>query len=647
MLRLQKLVLRISFLISLFITQTIAFSQNKIIDSLEKLVHVQKDSALANTYNELTWQYRLIDREKAIIYGNKAIELATKIKYPQSLAQAYNDLGIIYYDKENFDTAIALYNKAVAIRKQLKDDLGLAKLYSKLGILYHQKGVYDSALTNQFMALELFKKTNVDVGTATALNNIGNANQNLGRLDEALEYHQKALLIRKKINDIDGMAMSYGNLATVYSMQKKYAESENNFKNAISLLEHSTNKDALASILNNYARLLIDNKQFDKAIAIVNEALGIRYALKNTKGIVSCYSNLGDIFFDKKDYKTADSIYKKAIAISETAIDCLLEKNLLYLSMAKLNETTGDSVTALVFYKKYIATKDSLYTENVSSKFAELETKYKTLEQETKIQVQQFEISKRNNTIIIIVVVFVLAIVIAYLLYARYKSKQESRLQAEVLKQQSMATKAVIEAEERERKRIASDLHDGIGQLFTAVKINLEVLVERFMNKQPEANVLAEKTIAMVNESCVEVRSIAHQMMPNALIKNGLVSALRNFIYNISSDKLKITVEAQGLTETLDSNIETVLYRVIQESVNNTIKHANATMLDILLLCDNTEITIAIEDNGVGFNTADKSKFQGIGLKNMVTRIEYLKGTVDISSSPGKGTLVAIHIPLT
>jgi signal transduction histidine kinase len=85
---------------------------------------------------------------------------------------------------------------------------------------------------------------------------------------------------------------------------------------------------------------------------------------------------------------------------------------------------------------------------------------------------------------------------------------------------------------------------------------------------------------------------------------------------------------------------------VIQESVNNVIKHAGATSLDILLLCDEREITVSIEDNGKGFNTADKNKFTGIGLKNMISRVEYLKGTVDISSSPGKGTLVAIFIPL-
>jgi signal transduction histidine kinase len=233
------------------------------------------------------------------------------------------------------------------------------------------------------------------------------------------------------------------------------------------------------------------------------------------------------------------------------------------------------------------------------------------------------------------------------LFYNRYKLKQETVLQTAVIQQQDMASKRIVDAEEAERKRIAADLHDGVGQLFSTVKMNLEILVERFVSKQPDALKLAEKTLALVDESCTEVRSIAHQMMPNALIKSNLVAALQDFVKKIPADLLKITIETTGVDERLDNSIETVLYRVIQESVNNVIKHANASLLDIILLADEREITVTIEDNGKGFDTSDKTKFSGIGLKNMVSRVEYLKGTVDISSSPGKGTLVAIYVPLT
>ena len=102
----------------------------------------------------------------------------------------------------------------------------------------------------------------------------------------------------------------------------------------------------------------------------------------------------------------------------------------------------------------------------------------------------------------------------------------------------------------------------------------------------------------------------------------------------------------EGLDEKLDSNIETVLYRVIQECVNNVIKHAEATTLDISVVRDSNSISATIEDNGKGFDINDQEKIEGIGLKNILTRVNYLKGTIDFDSAPGRGTLVALHIPL-
>ena len=156
----------------------------------------------------------------------------------------------------------------------------------------------------------------------------------------------------------------------------------------------------------------------------------------------------------------------------------------------------------------------------------------------------------------------------------------------------------------------------------------------------------SEKVIELVDESCKEIRSVSHQMMPNALLKSGLASAIKEFIDKLDSRVLKVNLHTEGLNERLDSNVETVLYRVIQECVNNVIKHAGANTLHISLIKDEDGIAATIEDNGKGFDTKDKLKFEGIGLKNIASRIGYLKGTVDFDSKPGSGTLVAIHVPI-
>ena len=141
-------------------------------------------------------------------------------------------------------------------------------------------------------------------------------------------------------------------------------------------------------------------------------------------------------------------------------------------------------------------------------------------------------------------------------------------------------------------------------------------------------------------------KKYVHQMMPNVLLKSGLASAVRKFVNKINTPKLKVNLHIHGLTERLDETIEIVLYRVIQECVNNVIKHSEASILDIQLLGDANEISATIEDNGKGFDASLRDQFEGIGLKNIKTRVDYLNGTVNIDSAVGRGTHINVEIPL-
>lgn len=282
----------------------------------------------------------------------------------------------------------------------------------------------------------------------------------------------------------------------------------------------------------------------------------------------------------------------------------------------------------------------------LKKQLSELNIKLEIERKQKLIQQQQLAVSRRNTTITVIAALFAGVAIISYQSYSRYRLKKVVLLQSAMLHQLDIATQGIIQAEEKERKRIAADLHDGVGQLFSAVRMNLSSLMERMVLTNTDQQVLAEKTLAMVDESCKEVRSIAHQMMPNILLKTGLASAIKDFVNKIDSQHLKINMQAYGLEERLDNNVEIVLYRVVQECLNNVIKHARASRLDINITREDGDISVTIEDNGIGFNTADKLKFEGIGLKNIITRVKYLKGSVDISSDQNKGTLVAIYIPL-
>jgi signal transduction histidine kinase len=619
---------------------------NKLIDSLEKIAGKQQDTNLIKTYNELTWQYRTVDQDKAISYANKAIELSLRYKFDKGLAQAYNDLGIIFYDRQNFDTAISLYNKAFEIRKRNKDVSGMAKLYNKIGVVYQKQGSFDKALENQLNALKLFEELNDDIGISYSLNNIGIINQNMGLFDEAIKYQLQSIAIKEKIKDRYGLAGSYVNVGNIYLLQGNYPKAREFYLKAEKIAREIGDKEYLSNALNNLSRFYISTKLYREALPYVDESLALRKSLGDIKGMVSCLINHGKIYMGLQLYDTAEIKLNKALSLAKDEESCKPELPALYESFADLYEITNQFDKALAMHKLYASSKDSVYTTQLGANFAELQTKYETLQKEKQIQEQRFALTKKNYWIGGAIGLLMLISLLGYSYYHRYQLKQEARMQAEILKQQDMATKAVLEAEEAERQRIAKDLHDGVGQMMSAAKMNLSAVESQLNLQTTEQKHAFENIIQLVDDSCKEVRSVSHNMMPNALLKNNLEAAIREFIYKLDQQVLKVHVYTQGLDERLDSNMETILYRIIQECVNNVIKHSGADTLDITIIKEAGELTATIEDNGKGFDTTDKEKFEGIGLKNMRTRIDYLKGSIDFDSAPGHGTVVALHVPL-
>jgi signal transduction histidine kinase/tetratricopeptide (TPR) repeat protein len=686
-----------------------------LIDSLERIVPIQKDSALVDVYSELAWQYRAVDRNKAINYGQKAINISRKIKYQRGLAQAYNDMGILYFDSEKYDSSIALYKEGLKIREQLNDVLGRAKLYNKIGIVYQRQGNFSMALENQLKALELFEKTGDNIGISYSLNNIGILNHNMSRYDEALDYHKRSVAIKQKINDKNGLIQSYVNLGNIYKVLSRNNEAEEYYNNALDMARVMENKEYISNVQNNLGELYIRKKDYNSAIQAISESYAIRKDLGDTKGTVSCLNHLALLYIDLGKTDTAKVLLAKAEELGLNGVNTKPELMSIYQTYSKLYETTGDIHNSLDRYKHYVAVKDTIYTQEIADKFAELETKYHTLEKDKRIQQQQLELkqnlyeltqqklqlseadlkiagneleikkqrekilaqeletarkenalqalyrenrikelelknqtlvlNRRNITLFTVLALTCMGALLAYSSYRRYKLAQEAILQATIIHQQELATKAVLETEENERKRIAGDLHDTVGQMMSAAKVNLSMLESEIPFSNNEQRNAYHRVLALVDESCKEVRTVSHNIMPNALLKSGLANGIRDFVNYIDSRVLKIDLYMDGLSERLDANVEAVLYRVVQECVNNVIKHAKANKLDICVIKDQDGISITLEDNGVGFDTSKVSKHEGIGLKNIITRINYLKGTIEWNSEPGKGTLVAIHVP--
>ncbi len=385
--------------------------------------------------------------------------------------------------------------------------------------------------------------------------------------------------------------------------------------------------------------------RYDSAEFYFKECLIIDSTYNNIKLMSDTYSNLGAMYLNLNKNEQAEQTLLHAIKLAhQIPYYYVIHHSWNYLNdLYKKQNRLAKAMDAKDSAALY---KDRLINEKSELKIKELQELYATQKKEQTILLQQSKISKQNIINTALILLCLALFIIGYLLYKRYKLKRERELQKALRLQQEQATINILQAEENERKRIASDLHDGVGQLMTAALMNMKAASQNDNINMEEKTILFYKALELLSESCNEVRMVSHKMMPNALLKKGLLNAVRDFVQQLSTETIKINVSATGLDTPLPDVTETILFRVIQESVSNAIKHSKAERLDINIHKDEKEITLMIEDNGVGFNKENLSENDGIGIKNITSRVEYLKGTIDISSSEGKGTLIAIHIPL-
>ncbi|MEO8759890.1 MAG: sensor histidine kinase, partial [Bacteroidia bacterium] len=661
------------FLFIFLITEITSFSQDKFTDSLKNLLPLAKEDTnkvflLTDIADEITD----IDFKKSIAYSTKGLELAQQLNFKKGIAQAYStmanayssqsdyinclafnnkaleirrelnnshdvaatldNIGNVYNDQGNFTKALQYYNEAVIIDEKNKDTKALAFLYNNIGNAYANKGDLKQSIVFLFKSLKLKEELGNKKGAANTCNNLAVIYKMQGNYAEALNYNEQAMKFRVALKDSMGIAFSYTNLGLTYRNMKQDDKAEENFLQALSIFTRLGYKKGIAAANNSLGIIYKTKMQYNKALASYKTALDIFTQQNDKGGMAVAMSNIASVYGKNKKNQEAENYFSRseALGLEAKSFEILMD---LYNLYSVYYEDNNDFKRALKYHLLYTDARDSLRSKENTNALAEVKTRYETDIKEKENdkltdenQIKDLTISQKNTQRNIFMILFVVVIIIGSLLYNRNKLKQKQAMDAELLHQQELRSKAIIEAEEKERTRIARELHDGIGQQLSAAKLNISGLQASLNTNNDEEKVMIQNAIDLIDESVKEVRVVSHSMMPNALIKSGLVSAVREFINKISSSgSLKVNLEIIGLTERLEQTIETVLFRILQELVNNIIKHAKATQVSIQLIRHETELTILIEDNGVGFNV-DKvlEKEGGIGLKNIQSRVAFL-----------------------
>ncbi|RYY32223.1 MAG: tetratricopeptide repeat-containing sensor histidine kinase, partial [Sphingobacteriaceae bacterium] len=465
------------------------------------------------------------------------------------------DIGTAYKHRRMFDSALVYYDKAAEVLIQIKKQDTLADSYAALARGYAGLKNYDKAIICYNKFLVYAPQTGERRQLMAALKQLGLLYEIKKNYREALSYFRQyfdindSLEFVKKIQDNTPEAYSHNFMANVMGNINEKAE---------------TVEDILKTI---------ETKR----------------ALNDTLALTINYFNLGVLYKIKQMYTPAlDALqqclwYATKIHYTDMRISAVTEITDLY-------EQTGDHKKSLAYLKKRIAL-NALRNTGTAASIGELQTKYEIIQREDRLLQQQFEITKRNYWMTGIAVIIVLMLAIGFIYYKQTR-----------LKQRNIAMQAIITTEESERRRIAQDLHDSVSQTMSAAKMNLTVIADELPFANNEQRARFQRAISMVDDGFREVRTISHNMAPWALHETGLAKVVTQFLGNIEQKTISINFFSKGFDEHFDDTIEIILYRVLQESVNNVMKHAQASRLDISLMRDEQAISLTIEDNGKGFD---------------------------------------------
>lgn len=547
---------------------------------------------------------------------------------------------------KDFGENLLYGHQGLLLAKQNKDSVSQGILYNNIGKAHYFNGDYDSATFFYQKAISTLQQMKADIALADACNNIAKLYRKIRELPRAHDFYKKAFAIYTKQKNNDGIATIYNEEGVVYEYEGNYPQAIKNYTASLRIRERLKDSVGIAYALNFIGGAYAMMQQFDEAISYNQQALSIREQMKDTFTIALSNSDIGVVYAMQGNYAKARESLEKSNAIARSMrYPDLILNNLKQLSDIASDEKNYDK--AYWYEKEYNLIKDSIYKTETSKQIQEFAARFETAEKEKRIQEQEFAIARRNYWITGATVALLLTILLGYSWYRRYQLKQAAILQKEIIQQRAIAAQNIIEAEEKERKRIAAELHDGVGQTMSAASMNLSALKDSLEHTDNRSATLINKVHAMVDDSCREIRMVSHNLMPHALNDKNLAAAVKDFTSKIDSAVLPIYLHSEGFDNTPATPTESVLYRVIQEIVNNILRHAGASRSDISIIKTKTGIEAIIEDDGAGFNMASLPAKRGLGLQNIQSRIDWLQGQVEWDTAPGRGTVVSIYIPLS
>ncbi|MEN8224097.1 MAG: ATP-binding protein [Bacteroidota bacterium] len=673
-----------------------ATSQSEAEDRFYTAINMKDNAEKVNEFINLAILYRNISFDTALLCCDIAGGIAQQINYTEGEANALYKKSLIYSNIGSLVKAIEYAEDALHIAETIQDTLFMAKVHYALGNLFNDSDSIYLALDHFRFALKIFQQNKDTAKVAIVYSGLGNYYKNISAYDSSASCFHRYLEYSTPGTNPKNMAKILGSLGDIYLKSNDFENSRKYFELALEQNLMTNDINELATIYSRFGGLEVALVNHPAALIYYDLADSIYRKYKIKEGINNCRVNKSLLYLEQGKYEQASSkldsalIYYKDENLPQGMIAAWLAKADIYRkqkyydkaleycdSSITLAEKTGllkrleQSLNVLISiyydqgsWKKVSAAlirlhdvEDSIYNLNKSVSIADLMIKYEREKDQLKIinlevqnlhlEYQKLQRTKQRNAFFYIGSGLVI-LAVALLFFFRYRAHKNQVIAEQQIKQlqeekKFLAARFLVEGQESERKRIASAIHDSLGVLLSTSKMHITAIKDN----NPDNQVLIDKATRQLEEASSEMRKISHNMMPGLLSKLGLCEALEDLFDTLNESKgLDARLEVLGPKNRLPENQEIMIYRVVQEMVNNTLKHAQADKVDLTLVIHPDELDLSYSDNGKGFDIKEIIRKKTMGVQSIRSRVKFLDGIINIKSSPGNGSVYRISIPL-
>ena len=640
-----------------------AQSGSAAIDSMERqLKKHPEDTSKVGMLSRLAYMVWDNDVKKALAYEQQGYALSQRLHYDFGKARTAYQMAAAYMYLGDYPLADSNLTEAERFFTRTNDTSFLASILSERGDWHFMQGNYWSAGDYYARAAERFDRMK-DTGNSLI------AYQNLVAVLSETDDNERAVAISKKILPIaekrkDSLQIGYTlqGLTTDLIGLRRMTEAAGYLPALIRIATTTTDNNLAGDSYRAIASYYYYLEQYAASIPYFQKSLEIAGRLHSEFAVSNANKSIGSAYLRLNKPELAKKYLDKAMTIAKKINNKHGQMNAA-MALSEYFEKQRDFANAYLNLKRHLELKDSIADTKTRNYTRYLESKYEGEKKEKEIlrlqeaeEQKDFEIRRRNIYIVVTAAISLALASIILLVRRNYRARQrlaeqQTRLREEKIvsmeKQQQVASlQAMINGQESERTRMARDLHDGLGGLFSTVKMHFSAL--RHDVEELKDNDRYKRTLELVESASEELRKIAHNMMPEVLMKLGLIEALRDLCGQINAGRLlDISLQAYGMERPLGSSVEVMIYRIIQELVNNILKHSSATQAIVQFNREGTRLSITVEDNGRGFDLVDARGQRNMGMETVQSRVAYLNGSLNIESKRDLGTTVMIELLLS